>query len=172
MPRKLTIYLGMVGALFFSIASLMNWQAETVIRDSKVYVDEVVKLAWFIAKYTPSIFCLSGILIGMFFINFSWEFGQKKVKVVSILKDYTKNHEEPNTYSTIFKFIGVATIIIGVFVAVYIWSDGMELPKEKKSVFLFGLLPLIYFLVGGLSFMGFGEVLKLLQQIRDRDTKV
>ncbi|TXK76015.1 hypothetical protein [Paenibacillus sp. N3.4] len=171
MPRKLTIYLGMVGALLFSIAHLMKWQSVSVLMESSIYVDEVVDFANSLLSYTIPVFCLSLILMGIFFINFSWEFAQQKVKVVSSLTYYSHHNEAPNTYSIIFKFIGVATIVLGFFGAIYIWSDGIKLPADKTSIFLFGLMPFLYALVGGLCFMGFGELLKLLQQIRDRNAK-
>ncbi|UKS26058.1 hypothetical protein LOZ80_31645 [Paenibacillus sp. HWE-109] len=175
MPRRLTIYLGMAGALLLSIASLMNWQALTVIGQSAIYEDDVVDFAKFLFKYKPLVLCLSAILIGMFFINFSWEFGQQKSKVVSSLQfnsRFINDYEVKNTYSIIFKFIGVATIVIGFLSAIYLWTGGIDLPRDKSSVFLFGLVPLLYSLLGGLIFMGFGEVLKLLQQIRDKNTTI
>ncbi|TBL69403.1 hypothetical protein [Paenibacillus thalictri] len=171
MPRKMSIYFGMVGALCFSIAHLMKWYSSTILSNSKIYVDGIVEFATYVNVYYSVVLGAALLLLTFFFINFSFEMNPSKIRnqMRSTLRPDQQFHSQPNVYSSIFKSIGAITIIIGLFIAIYIWSDGIKLPKDQTSVFLFGLAPFLYCLVGGLTFMGFGEVIKLIQQIRDKN---
>lgn len=51
MPRKMSTYFGMVGALCFSIAHLMKWYSSTILSNSKIYVDGIVKFATYVNVY-------------------------------------------------------------------------------------------------------------------------
>ncbi|WP_127585190.1 hypothetical protein [Paenibacillus koleovorans] len=169
MSNRAGSFFGLIGSLLLIIGFIMSRYASEILSNMDIYLDEVVDFAFKVIDIYPYFLMSAGVFISVFLINFLKKIRLRRIKNIYELIEEMRDDplNRANAYSTWLKGMGVASFVLGLILGIYLWSQD-ELPVTETSRLMLGLIPILYSFVGGIFLLAFGEIINLLQQIKDK----